>query len=159
MIKLKDILLEGEYIGDKWYPKHTREALRYVLSQDDVPIYPKIMSKVIGKLPITAFHVTGVSHLDGVKHMLGTKKSMSTFNRASASNLLGKGHLRSSQARKLNKRLAPLKALSTKEETDPRAPPKVEVKLERGSLFINILNEKAIMTGPAEISYHGSLEI
>lgn len=36
---------------------------------------------------------------------------------------------------------------------------KVEVKLERGSLFINILNEKAIMTGPAEISYHGSLEI
>ena len=91
MIKLKDILLEGEYIGDKWYPKHTREALRYVLSQDDVPLYPKIMSKVIGKLPITAFHVTGVSHLNGVKHMLGTKKSMSTFNRASASNLLGKG--------------------------------------------------------------------
>mgnify|MGYP001163722861 FL=1 len=91
MIKLKDILLEGEYIDHKWYPKHTQEALRYVLSQVDVPIYPKIMSKVIGKLPITAFHVTGVSYLDGVKHMLGTKKSMSTFNRASASNLLGKG--------------------------------------------------------------------
>ena len=30
---------------------------------------------------------------------------------------------------------------------------KVEVVLEKGSLFINILNEQAIMTGPAEISF------
>ena len=36
---------------------------------------------------------------------------------------------------------------------------KVEVVLEKGSLFINILNEQAIMTGPAEISFRGSLEI
>lgn len=36
---------------------------------------------------------------------------------------------------------------------------KVKVKLEKGSLYINIINEEAIMTGPAEISYHGSLEI
>ena len=36
---------------------------------------------------------------------------------------------------------------------------KVEVKLEKGSLFINIINNKAIMTGPTEISYHGSLDI
>ena len=35
----------------------------------------------------------------------------------------------------------------------------VEVILEKGSLFINILDDKAIMTGPAEISYHGNLEI
>ncbi len=34
-----------------------------------------------------------------------------------------------------------------------------EVKLEKGSLSINIINEEAIMTGPAEISYRGSLEI
>ena len=35
----------------------------------------------------------------------------------------------------------------------------VEVILEKGSLFINIVEEKAIMTGPAGISYHGSLDI
>ena len=34
-----------------------------------------------------------------------------------------------------------------------------EVKLEKGSLHINIINNEAIMTGPAEISYQGSLEI
>ena len=34
-----------------------------------------------------------------------------------------------------------------------------EVKLEKGSLYINIINNEAIMTGPAEISYQGSLEI
>ena len=36
---------------------------------------------------------------------------------------------------------------------------KAEVILEKGSLLINIDNERAIMTGPAEISYHGNLEI
>ena len=35
----------------------------------------------------------------------------------------------------------------------------VEVALERGSLFINIKNKEAIMTGPAEISFKGSIEI
>lgn len=35
----------------------------------------------------------------------------------------------------------------------------VEVKLERGSLFINIINQEAIMTGPAEISYYGNMDL
>ena len=35
----------------------------------------------------------------------------------------------------------------------------VEVQLERGSLFINIENQEAIMSGPAEISFHGSINI
>ncbi|MDC0226507.1 diaminopimelate epimerase [Alphaproteobacteria bacterium] len=35
----------------------------------------------------------------------------------------------------------------------------VEVQLERGSLFINIKNNEAIMQGPAEISFHGTLEV
>ncbi|MDC6447672.1 diaminopimelate epimerase [Alphaproteobacteria bacterium] len=34
-----------------------------------------------------------------------------------------------------------------------------EVQLEKGSLQINIINEEAIMTGPAEISYNGYVEI
>ena len=35
----------------------------------------------------------------------------------------------------------------------------VEVELERGSLFINIENNEAIMTGPAEISFYGNIDI
>ena len=35
----------------------------------------------------------------------------------------------------------------------------VEVQLERGSLFINIEKNEAILTGPAEISFYGSIEI
>ena len=35
----------------------------------------------------------------------------------------------------------------------------VEVELERGSLFINIENNEAIMTGPDEISFYGVLKI
>ena len=35
----------------------------------------------------------------------------------------------------------------------------VEVQLERGSLFINIKKDEAIMTGPAEISFFGSIEV
>lgn len=35
----------------------------------------------------------------------------------------------------------------------------VEVRLEHGSLFINIENSEAIMTGTAEISFHGTINI
>jgi len=35
----------------------------------------------------------------------------------------------------------------------------VEVQLELGSLFINIEKNEAILTGPAEISFYGSIEI
>ena len=35
----------------------------------------------------------------------------------------------------------------------------VEVELDRGSLFINVINNKAIMTGPAVISFYGSIEV
>ncbi len=35
---------------------------------------------------------------------------------------------------------------------------KVEVELEKGSLFINIKNNEAIMIGPAEISFRGEIE-
>ena len=34
-----------------------------------------------------------------------------------------------------------------------------EVQLEKGSLHINIIDDKAIMTGPAEISYNGYIQI
>jgi len=34
-----------------------------------------------------------------------------------------------------------------------------EVRLEKGSLHINIIDEEAIMTGPAETSYNGNIQI
>lgn len=35
----------------------------------------------------------------------------------------------------------------------------VEVQLERGSLFVEVENNEAIMTGPAEVSFYGSINI
>ena len=90
IIKLKDLLME-DWIEDKWYPAHTKSALKRVLFHDDIPIYPKSMEKIIGKIPITSFHVTTLQHLDHVTRLLGTKKSMSTFTRAGKDSQLAKG--------------------------------------------------------------------
>ena len=64
MIKLKDLLNErmyGKQLNDKFYPAHSREALSWSLTHDYVPIYPKTMESIIGKVPVDAFHVTGLS--------------------------------------------------------------------------------------------------
>ena len=90
MIKLKDLLME-DWIDDKWYPAHTRKTLDWVLMHRTIPIYPKSMEKIIGKIPITAFHVTTLNHLDNVTRLLGSKKSMSTFTRAGKDSQLAKG--------------------------------------------------------------------
>ena len=52
MIKLKQLLKET-FIGDKWYPAHTQESLKWVLSQENVPIYPKTIEKLIGQFCYT----------------------------------------------------------------------------------------------------------
>ena len=90
MIKLKDLLME-DWIDDKWYPAHTRKTLDWVLMHRTIPIYPKSMEKIIGKIPITSFHVTTLNHLDNVTRLLGTKKSMSTFTRAGTNSQIAKG--------------------------------------------------------------------
>ena len=80
-----------DWIEDKWYPAHTRKTLDWVLNQKTIPIYPKSIEKIIGKIPITSFHVTTLDHLDNVKKLLGSKKSMSTFTRAGKDSQLAKG--------------------------------------------------------------------
>ena len=80
-----------DWIEDKWYPAHTRKTLDWVLNQKTIPIYPKSMERIIGKIPITSFHVTTLDHLDNVKKLLGSKKSMSTFTRAGKDSQLAKG--------------------------------------------------------------------
>ena len=80
-----------DWIEDKWYPAHTKTTLKRVLFHKDVPIYPKSMERIIGKIPITSFHVTTLNHLENVKKLLGSKKSFSTFTRAGKSSQLAKG--------------------------------------------------------------------
>ena len=80
-----------DWIEDKWYPAHTKKTIKRVLFHKDVPIYPKSMERIIGKIPITSFHVTTLSHLENVKKLLGSKKSFSTFTRAGRDSQLAKG--------------------------------------------------------------------
>ena len=94
MIKLKDLLNErmyGKQLNDKFYPAHSREALSWSLTHDYVPIYPKTMETIIGKVPIDAFHVTDPNHIKTLKDIIGKKKSISTFNAANKSSQLAKG--------------------------------------------------------------------
>ena len=94
MIKLKDLLNEtmyGSNLNDKWYPAHTKDALSWTLTHSYVPIYPKTMEQVIGKIPINAFHVTGPYHIKTMRDILGKKKSISTFNAANKTSQLAKG--------------------------------------------------------------------
>ena len=94
MIKLKNLLNEtmyGSNLNDKWYPAHTRDALSWTLTRNYVPLYPKTMEQVIGKIPINAFHVTGPNYLKTMKDILGKKKSISTFTKANKSSGLAKG--------------------------------------------------------------------
>ena len=95
MIKLKDLLDESIYVGqlenDKWYPAHTRAALQWTLVGDYVPLYPKQMESLFGKIPVNAFHVTNPSNIKSVADIIGKKKSISTFTKANKSSQLAKG--------------------------------------------------------------------
>lgn len=90
MIKLKQLLKET-FIGDKWYPAHTQESLKWVLSQENVPIYPKTIEKLIGQVPVTAFHMTGPEYIPKVAGVVGKKKSLSTFDQVAGDSPLAKG--------------------------------------------------------------------
>ena len=95
MIKLKDLIKEVAAMSplqrDKWYPAHTRDALQWTLTHSYIPLYPKTMQSIIGKIPINAFHVTDPHHIKTLKDIIGKKKSISTFNQANKSSQLAKG--------------------------------------------------------------------
>ena len=82
------------YVGamkDEWYPAHTRDALSWTLTQNYVPLYPKQIESLFGKIPVNAFHVTNPSNIKSVSDILGKKKSISTFTKANKSSQLAKG--------------------------------------------------------------------
>jgi len=94
MIKLKDLLHESSYLGqmkDEWYPAHTRDALSWTLSHNYVPLYPKQVESLFGKVPVNAFHVTDPHNIASVANVLGKRKSISTFTKANKSSQLAKG--------------------------------------------------------------------
>ena len=95
MIKLKDLLTEMMYSGQldhaQWYPAHTRHALEWTLVGDYVPLAPRQMESLFGKVPVSAFHVTNATNIKSVKKILGKKKPISTFTKANKTSKLAKG--------------------------------------------------------------------
>ena len=96
MIKLKDLLPEGLYVGRldhaEWYPAHTAAALTWTLEGDYVPIYPKSIEKVVGrKIPVRAFHVTNVTHIPKMENIIGSKKTISAFTETGKNSQIAKG--------------------------------------------------------------------
>ena len=95
MILLKDLINESIAMTplkhDQWYPAHTRNALSWTLTQNYIPLYPKQIENLFGKIPVNAFHVTNPSNIKSVSDILGKKKSISTFTKANKSSGLAKG--------------------------------------------------------------------
>ena len=82
------------YVGsmkDEWYPAHTRDALTWTLTQNYVPLYPKQIESLFGKIPVNSFHTTSPQNIQSVSKILGKKKSISTFTKANKSSGLAKG--------------------------------------------------------------------
>ncbi len=56
MIKLKELINETMAMSplkhDQWYPAHTRDALQWTLTQNYVPLYPKQIENLFGKIHI-----------------------------------------------------------------------------------------------------------
>ena len=76
---------------DEWYPAHTRNALSWTLTQNYIPLYPKQIESLFGKIPVNAFHVTSPQNITSVSDILGKIKSISTFTKANKSSQLAKG--------------------------------------------------------------------
>jgi len=95
MIKLKDLINETMAMSplkhDQWYPAHTRDALQWTLTQNYIPLYPKQIESLFGKIPVNAFHATSPQSIESVSKTLGKKKSISTFTKANKSSGLAKG--------------------------------------------------------------------
>ena len=95
MFKLKDLINEIYAMTpmkhDEWYPAHTRDALQWTLTQNYIPLYPKQIENLFGKIPVNAFHTTSPQNIESVSKILGKKKSISTFTKANKSTGLAKG--------------------------------------------------------------------
>ena len=78
MIKLKDILLELKATSFKTGAAHETKTIKNV-HHGRIPIYPTLMKKVIGDVPINAFHNTDWFKAKSLKNVIGKKKSLSSY--------------------------------------------------------------------------------
>ncbi len=95
MIKLKDLVNESRFVSrlnhSEWYPAHTRASLDWTLTRNYIPLYPKQIEDLFGKVPINSFHVTSPQNIRTITDVIGKKKSISTFTKANKSSQLAKG--------------------------------------------------------------------
>ena len=54
--------------------------MKWVLSQENVPIYPKTIEKLIGQVPVTGVSYDRTEYIPKVGGVVGKKKSLSTFD-------------------------------------------------------------------------------
>ena len=91
MIKLKDLLLqELKKTSHVTTAAHETTAIKNVWS-GRLPIYPKLMKKILGDVKINSFHTTNFEGLKNVKSTVGTKKSLSTFTALSKDSMMAGG--------------------------------------------------------------------
>ena len=90
MIKLKDLLLELKASSFKTGAAHETKTIKNVWS-GRIPIYPKLMQKIIGDVPITAFHNTDWFNANSLKSVIGKKKSLSSYTSLTKHSGLARG--------------------------------------------------------------------
>jgi len=91
MIKLKDLLLqELKKTSHVTTAAHETTAIKNVWS-GRLPIYPKLMKKILGDVKINSFHTTNFEGLKNVKSTVGTKKSLSTFTALQKDSMMAAG--------------------------------------------------------------------
>ena len=69
---------------------HETTAIKNVWS-GRLPIYPKLMKKILGDVKINSFHTTNFEGLKNVKSTVGTKESLSTFTALSKDSMMAGG--------------------------------------------------------------------
>ena len=79
---------KGEH---KWFPQWTDPTINKVTAGEEIAVYPTIMNKIIGKIPVSSFHVTDIDSYKQLDRVRGKKKALSTFSQTKAGSPLGKG--------------------------------------------------------------------
>jgi len=90
MIKLKDLLPELKASSFKTGAAHETKTIKNV-HHGRIPIYPALMKKVIGDVPINAFHNTDWFKAKSLKNVIGKKKSLSAYTSLTKNSNLSMG--------------------------------------------------------------------
>jgi hypothetical protein len=89
MIKLKDLVNIKLLTEIAWVDKTIEQVKRF-----NIPISVPIMKKIIGGIPVSAFHMTELDYVvnNQVKKVIGKKKSLSTFTAITSHSAMAMGN-------------------------------------------------------------------